>query len=134
VPRLRQRLVRAAPAATAAAVAVAGLLAGVRLAGPMEHRTPLGDVRVQVVPALDGQVDGFIPLADWGVRADAFDAPIRISVEPRGLDRPRCCGARRRRPQDSSPLAEAELGPPRRARRSSARSRAESWPPRSSPS
>jgi hypothetical protein len=88
VPRLRQRLVRAAPAATAAAVAVAGLLAGVRLAGPMEHRTPLGDVRVQVVPALDGQVDGFIPLADWGVRADAFDAPIRISVEPRGVDRP----------------------------------------------
>lgn len=87
--RLRQRLIRTAPpAAAVVAVALAGLLAGVRLAGPMEHRTPLGDVRVQVVPALHGQVDGFIPLADWGVRADAFDAPIRISVEPRGVDRP----------------------------------------------
>jgi len=69
-------------------LAVAGLLAGVRLAGPAEHATPLGDVRVQVVPALHGHVDGFIPLADWGVRADAFDAPLRISVEPRGLNRP----------------------------------------------
>ncbi len=86
--RLRQRLVLAALGPAAAAIAVAGLLAGVRLAGPVDHRTPLGDVRVQVFPSLHGHVDGFIPLADWGVRADAFDAPVRLSVEPRGLDRP----------------------------------------------
>lgn len=70
-----------------AALAVAGLLIGLRMAGPTERPTALGDVALRIAPALHGEVDAFIPLADWGVRADAFHAPLVIHVEPRTIDR-----------------------------------------------
>jgi predicted phosphodiesterase len=70
-----------------ALVAVAGLLLGLRLAGPTERDTALGVVSLRVSPSLDGKVDAFIPLANWGIRADAFRAPLVIHVEPRTIDR-----------------------------------------------
>jgi predicted phosphodiesterase len=71
----------------AALLAVAGIALGLRLAGPVEHDTALGVVSLRVAPTVHGTVDAFIPLANWGVRADAFSAPLVIHVEPRTIDR-----------------------------------------------
>jgi predicted phosphodiesterase len=60
---------------------------GLRLAGEATHQTKLGDVAVEVTPAVPGRVDIYIPLADWGVRARAIDAPLEMAAEPRTLDR-----------------------------------------------
>lgn len=70
-----------------AALAVAGIALGVRVAGPSTHTTALGDVRLRVEPSLRGEVDAYVPIADWGVRANAFRGPFRIEVEPRSIDR-----------------------------------------------
>ena len=68
-------------------LAVAGIVLGLRVAGPSNFETPLGDVRVAVVPALDGRVDAYVPLADWGVRARAFDGPLELRGEIRSVQR-----------------------------------------------
>ena len=68
-------------------LAVAGIVLGLRVAGPSNFETPLGDVRVAVVPAFDGQVDAYVPLADWGVRARAFDGPLELRGEIRSVQR-----------------------------------------------
>jgi predicted phosphodiesterase len=47
----------------------------------------LGTVSLRVEPAWHGSVEAFIPIADWGVRARAFSAPLRLHVEPRAVDR-----------------------------------------------
>ena len=60
---------------------------GLRVAGPATYDTPLGDVRVTVEPALDGQVDAYVPLADWGVRAQAFQGPLALRGEIRSVQR-----------------------------------------------
>jgi predicted phosphodiesterase len=69
------------------ALAVVGMLVGLRLAGPTERETALGVVQLRVAPGLNGTVDAFIPLANWGVRAEPFSAPLVIHVEPRAIDR-----------------------------------------------
>jgi predicted phosphodiesterase len=47
----------------------------------------LGTVRVEVRPALGGTVDVYVPIVDWGVRADAFDAPLDLVLRFRSLNR-----------------------------------------------
>jgi predicted phosphodiesterase/uncharacterized membrane protein len=69
------------------ALAVAGIVLGLRLQRPVTVDTALGSVSVRVTPAWSGSVDAFVPLADWGIRADAFDAPFELHVEPRRVDR-----------------------------------------------
>lgn len=71
----------------AATLAVSGLLLGLRVAGPTERDTQLGTVSLRVAPGLNGTVDAFIPLANWGVRAEPFSAPLVVHVEPRTIDR-----------------------------------------------
>jgi hypothetical protein len=66
---------------------VGGPILGLRLAGESTHTTALGDVAIEVAPAIPGRVDLYIPLADWGVRARAIDAPLELQAEPRTLDR-----------------------------------------------
>src|SRR5688500_19055380 len=89
MPIPARRLLRAAALVLAAAVmAVAGLAVGVRLAGADEHQTALGGVQMSVEPSRDGHIDVFIPLAYWGVRANAFSGPVKLTVEPRALHRP----------------------------------------------
>lgn len=68
-------------------VGVGGPLLGLRLAGSANRDTALGEVAIEVSPALPGRVDFYIPLADWGVRARAIDAPLELAAEPRTLDR-----------------------------------------------
>jgi predicted phosphodiesterase len=70
-----------------AALAVGGCLLGLRLAGPSVRSTALGTVSLRVDARWGGEVDAFIPIANWGVRADAFDGPLRLHVEPRSIDR-----------------------------------------------
>jgi len=67
---------------------VAGMLAGWRLAGPTETETELGRVSFNIAADLGGGVDAFVPVADWGLRANSFDAPFRLEVEVRAVDRP----------------------------------------------
>ena len=71
----------------AVALAAAGSLLGLRLAGPSARETALGTVSVRVGPAWQGHVDAFIPIANWGVRANAFSGPLRLHLEPRSVDR-----------------------------------------------
>jgi predicted phosphodiesterase len=69
------------------AVAVAGVLLGMRLAGSQTYQVALGEVRLEVEPKLSGEVDAYIPIADWGIRADAFTAPLRLRGEVRSVNR-----------------------------------------------
>ncbi len=68
-------------------IAVLGALTGLRLAGPIDRDTALGDVRLRIQASWSGEVDAYVPLADWGIRAHAFSGPLTVRVEPRGLDR-----------------------------------------------
>lgn len=69
-------------------VVIVGMLVGWRLAGPSETETELGRVAFNVYPSLNGEAEAYVPLADWGMRADAFDAPLKLKAEIRALDRP----------------------------------------------
>ena len=69
-------------------IAAASMALGWRLAGPDESDTALGRVAFEVVPDTSfGVVDAYVPIADWGIRANAFDAPFELHVEIRSLDR-----------------------------------------------
>ena len=68
-------------------LALAGIALGLRVASPGEYDTELGRVSVRVTPATHGQVEAYIPLADWGVRFHAFRAPMRLHLEPRTVER-----------------------------------------------
>jgi len=82
-----------------------GIWLGLRAGGPTAQPTALGTVSMRVDPAWHGQVDAFIPIANWGVRARAFSAPLRLHVEPRSVDREALVSAAS---GDSDVLSEAE--------------------------
>src|SRR3954454_20504868 len=69
------------------ALTLAGMLIGLRVAGRTTHNTALGTISFSVSPSLHGRVDAFVPIADWGARAHAFQAPITVHVEPRAVNR-----------------------------------------------
>ena len=68
-------------------LAAAAMVAGWRIAGPIDSDTELGRVSFEVAADSLGQVDAYVPIADWGIRANAFDAPFELAVEIRSLDR-----------------------------------------------
>jgi predicted phosphodiesterase len=72
---------------TVLALAIGGILLGLRAAGHTTRSTAIGTVEFTISPAIHGQVDAFIPIADWGVRAHAFRAPLKVHVEPRAVKR-----------------------------------------------
>jgi predicted phosphodiesterase len=86
-PRGRRRARRAGLALVVLALALGGVWLGLRVASPGEYETELGRVSVRVTPAAHGQVEAFVPLANWGVRARAFDAPMKLHLEPRTVNR-----------------------------------------------
>lgn len=72
----------------ATALAAAAMVAGWRIAGPSEAETALGRVSFEVAATSSfGEVNAYVPIADWGIRANAFDSPFELSVEIRSLDR-----------------------------------------------
>lgn len=87
LPRTRRAARHAAAAVAVLAVALGGVLLGMRLAGSDTYKTALGEVRLEVEPHFGGEVDAYVPIADWGLRAAAFDAPVRLRAEVRSLDR-----------------------------------------------
>ena len=69
------------------ALALGGLWLGLRLSTPGTYGSALGTASFQVQPSSHGSVEVFVPLADWGLRAHAFRAPVKLHVEPRVLNR-----------------------------------------------
>ena len=69
------------------ALAVAAMVVGWRVAGPTESDTELGRVAFEVSGDKFGEVNAYVPIADWGIRANAFDAPFELGLEIRSLDR-----------------------------------------------
>jgi predicted phosphodiesterase len=64
-----------------------GMVAGLRIAGRTTHNTALGTISFSVSPSIHGRVDAFVPIADWGAKAHAFQAPLTVHVEPRAVNR-----------------------------------------------
>ena len=64
-----------------------GTIAGLRFAGKTHGQTAIGDVSADVRPSTRGDVEAFIPVANWGIRAHAFSAPIRLRAELRSINR-----------------------------------------------
>ncbi len=78
------------PAATLAlvlALLAGGAVLGFTLAGSSTTETRLGRVSLELEPSLRGSASAFIPLADWGFEADAFDAPFGLRAELRSIRR-----------------------------------------------
>jgi predicted phosphodiesterase len=69
------------------ALTLGGMLLGLRVAGGTTRQTALGSVAFSISPSLHGEVDAFVPLADWGARSHAFRAPLTVHVEPRAVSR-----------------------------------------------
>jgi predicted phosphodiesterase len=68
-------------------LALGGLWLGFRLSTPVTYGSALGTASFQLRLSPHGGVEVFIPLADWGLRAHPFSAPVTLHVEPRALDR-----------------------------------------------
>ena len=97
------------------ALAAAGTWIGLRVAGSKERPTPLGTVDVRVSASWGGAVDAYVPLADWGLRARAFRAPLTLHAEARTIDRR---GALKAAEGDRETLAATESALQRAATRS----------------
>jgi predicted phosphodiesterase len=69
------------------ALALAGSVIALRAAAPESRAVTLGTVDVHVVPARSGEVDVYVPVVDWGVRAEPYTAPLAVELEFRSLDR-----------------------------------------------
>jgi hypothetical protein len=87
VLRVRRVIRPALVALAVVALAALGTWVGLRVAGTKERATPIGNVAVRVAPSWGGGVDGYVPLADWGLRARAFTAPVTLHAEARTIDR-----------------------------------------------
>lgn len=68
-------------------IAVGGSVLGLRLSSPVLTETEVGRISIEVSPATSGAVEAFVPLADWGVRSDVFDVPIRVRAELESINR-----------------------------------------------
>mgnify|MGYP003398097724 CR=1 FL=1 len=77
----------AAFALLCAALALVGSVVALRAAAPESREVTLGTVDVHVVPARSGAVDVYVPVVDWGVRAEPYRAPVAVELEFRSLDR-----------------------------------------------
>lgn len=87
LPRLPPAARIAGIALVALACVIAGFALGTRVAPTSYTQTDLGRVAFRVAPSLTGAATAVIPVADWGFRADAFDAPFELRSELRSLER-----------------------------------------------
>ena len=72
-----------------AVCALFGAWAAPRVAGPVTYVTDVGALRFQLAASSPGDrgVSLFVPVANWGLRAPVIGAPVKLSVEPRAVDR-----------------------------------------------
>ena len=87
IPAVRAVLLALAVSVSCVTLALAGIWLGLRLSTPGTYPSALGSASFQVELSSRGKVEVFIPLADWGLRAHAFSAPVTLHVEPRVLNR-----------------------------------------------
>lgn len=68
---------------------LAGAWAAPRVTGPVTYDTDLAALQFQlaVSPPDERGVNLFVPVANWGLRAPVFGAPVKVSVEPRAINR-----------------------------------------------
>jgi hypothetical protein len=94
-----------------AAVALVGSVIALRAAAPESREVTLGTVDIHVVPARTGEMDVYVPVVDWGVRARPYRAPVSVQLEFRSLDRNAALAALRSGGSADASLAglEAEL-------------------------
>lgn len=69
------------------ALGLAGAVLALRAASPESRAVSLGTVDIDVLPARSGEVDVYVPVVDWGVRAEPYTAPLAVELEFRSLDR-----------------------------------------------
>jgi predicted phosphodiesterase len=69
------------------ALGLAGSVVALRAAAPESRSVTLGTVDVKVEPTTRGEVDVYVPVVDWGVRAEPYTAPVAVELEFRSLDR-----------------------------------------------
>lgn len=69
------------------ALGLVGSIVALRALAPQSSDVTLGTVDVHVVPATSGEVDVYMPVVDWGVRARPYRAPVAVELEFRSLDR-----------------------------------------------
>ncbi len=65
----------------------AGTWIGLRLSAPVTTETTVGRVAIGVTPSTSGEVEAFIPLADWGIRSRVFDVPLKVRAELKSVNR-----------------------------------------------
>ena len=100
------------------ALALAGSVVALRAVAPSSSAVTLGTVDVKVVPARSGEVDVYVPVVDWGVRAEPFSAPLAVELEFRSLDRDAAlAAAAHRRQRGREPRRPGGRAPRRRRRR-----------------
>jgi hypothetical protein len=87
VPLIRTFAIGLAVTLGCAALAVGGIWLGLRLSTAGTYPSALGTASFRVELSSRGGVEVFIPLADWGLRAHTFSAPVALHVEPRVLNR-----------------------------------------------
>lgn len=68
-------------------IVVASGVLGPRIAGTTEVQTELGRVELKLKPSLAGGIEGYVPVADWGLRFEGPTIPFRIRAELRSLNR-----------------------------------------------
>jgi predicted phosphodiesterase len=92
-------------------LALAGSIVALRAAAPESRAVTLGTVDVHFVPARSGEVDVYVPVVDWGVRAEPYTAPVAVELEFRSLDRDAALSALRTGGSANASLAglESEL-------------------------
>jgi predicted phosphodiesterase len=80
---------RAGLALIAAVCGLAGAWAAPRVVGPGTYGTTVAEVQLRLAVSTPGQrgMNLYVPLADWGLRAEVFDAPVRVGLEPRRINR-----------------------------------------------
>ncbi|HTU13993.1 MAG TPA: metallophosphoesterase family protein [Solirubrobacterales bacterium] len=83
----RQTLKWTAVVLLAVGLVVAGTLIGWRVGQDHLYETAVGQVSVEAEPSFHGEIEAFIPVAGWGIRADAFDAPLKLRAELRSINR-----------------------------------------------
>ena len=90
------------------ALALAGSVVALRAAAPESRAVTLGTVDVHVTPARSGEVDVYVPVVYWGVRAEPYTAPVAVELEFRSLDRTAALTALRTGGSANASLAELE--------------------------
>jgi predicted phosphodiesterase len=75
--------------------ALGGSLLGLRASSPVVRPFTLGTVELRVGLSTSGRLDAYVPVVDWGARAQPFGPPLAVDLEFRSLDRDAALAAAR---------------------------------------